>query len=81
MTRLLMKSPTKNNRPEFGRILLNNVLMLQEMTCLLVEKVQKLISSGILGTVPFFAENNCPLKNNQNCLLKTYQYLAMISAN
>lgn len=28
-----------------------------------------------------FAENNCPLKNNQNCLLKTYQYLAMISAN
>ena len=22
MTRLLMKSPTKNNRPEFGRILL-----------------------------------------------------------
>ena len=44
-------------------------------------KVQKLISGGILGTVPFFAENNCPLKNNQNCLLKTYQYLAMISAN
>ena len=34
-----------------------------------------------IGTVPFFAENNCPLKNNQNCLLKTYQYLAMISAN
>ena len=33
-----------------------------------------------IGDCTFF-ENNCPLKNNQNCLLKTYQYLAMISAN
>ena len=34
-----------------------------------------------IGDCTFFSENNCPLKNNQNCLLKTYQYLAMISAN